>query len=177
MRVPFDGAVVAGAGSSATGESVSVSGSAETAIAVDRPGRPPAKPSPRAAPPWPPPLASAPPLWAEIVVADVKAREVDAERAQRLAQLGVGSGKRLGGGGRLGGDASEQALGGLGQVDADLAELLGLQRDARLGEALAGGELDRAVEALDRLLQADAVAPTPRVRPRGARGCRLPRRA
>ena len=43
-------------------------------------------------------------------------------------------GERLRGGRRVGGDAREQAVGGLAEVDADLAELLRLQRDPRLGE-------------------------------------------
>jgi hypothetical protein len=69
----------------------------------------------------------------------------------------VGGGERLRGGGRLGGDTGEETLGCLGEMDADLAELFGLQGDAGLGEALAGGELDGAVECLDGLLQTDAV--------------------
>ena len=55
-------------------------------------------------------------------------------------------------------------------MDADLAELFGVQLDARLCESLAGGEIDRGVDGLDRLVRVRLHSSRPARSARGPRG-------
>ena len=90
--------------------------------------------------------------WPEALMSS---RSRQAERAQRLAQFRAPVGERLRGGGRLRADAREQALAGLAEVDADLAELFGLQSDPRLGLALPDGDVDGGADRLDHFVHAN----------------------
>ncbi len=88
---------------------------------------------------------------AAVVLDDVQARE--RQRVKRGAQLGVSGRERLRSRRRGGGDTRDEAGGGLGEADADLAELGGVQRDARLRETAARGQLDCRVHRVDRLVE------------------------
>ncbi len=76
----------------------------------------------------------------------------DAEGSQRLTQLGATLGKRLSSGRRVGADTRAQAFAGLQEPDADMAELFGLQLDARSGVALSGRDFNGGLDRVDRVL-------------------------
>ena len=84
--------------------------------------------------------------------ADVQVQDGHVKRSQHLTQLGAVLGECLGSGWRIGANTRTQAFTGLQQPDADVAELFGLQLDARPGVALSGRDFYGGLDRVDRVL-------------------------